>query len=356
MVTLGVDAHKQVHAAVALDDAGRELGRWRGANSAAGWAELVEWASGFGAARRWGIEGAWSYGRGLAQHLVAVGEEVYEINPRWTAEQRRRSRRRDKTDALDARAVAMLVWREATDLPRVQPEDETAVLDLLVTEREGAVAEATRLRNQLHDLLLHLDPDYRRSLRTLESAKALAVLEQYTAPTTTALDEARAAAVRRLAQRLRLALAQAQELAKEIQLRTEQSFAPLTRLCGIGLLAAGALAGILGPGLRFTSDAQLAAYAGVSPLEASSAGCTRHRLNRGGNRRLNAILYRIAVTQLRLAPEAKAYVARRQREGKSRQEAIRALKRFIIRAVWRLWQECLSHRPSQTETTSKAVA
>jgi transposase len=138
MVTLGVDAHEQVRAAVALDDAGRELGRWRGANSAAGWAELAEWANGFGTACGWGIEGAWSYGRGLAQRLVvAVGEEVYEINPRWTAEQRRRGRRRDKTDALDARAVALLVWREASDLPRVQAEDETAVLDLLVTEREG---------------------------------------------------------------------------------------------------------------------------------------------------------------------------------------------------------------------------
>jgi transposase len=127
-------------------------------------------------------------------------------------------------------------------------------------------------------------------------------------------------------------------------------------LCGIGLLAAGALAGILGPGLRFTSDAQLAAYAGVAPLEASSAGCIRHRLNRGGNRRLNAILYRIAVTQIRLSPAAQAYVARRQREGKSRQEAIRALKRFLIRAIWRLWQECLSRRPSQPEDTLKAVA
>jgi transposase len=139
-------------------------------------------------------------GRGLAQHLVvAVGEEVYEINPRWTAEQRRRGRRRDKTDALDARAVALLVWREASDLPRVQAEDETAVLDLLVTEREGAIAEATRLRNQLHGVLLHLDPDYGRSLRTLESAKALVVLEQYTAPTARPLDQVRAATVRRLA-------------------------------------------------------------------------------------------------------------------------------------------------------------
>ena len=356
MITLGVDAHKQVHAAVALDAAGRELGRGRGANSAAGWAALRQWAAGFGTARQWGIEGAWSYGRGLAQHLVAAREAVYEINPRWTAQQRRHGRRRDKTDALDARAVASLVWREAAALPRVQAEDETAVLDLLVTEREGAIAEATRLRNQLHHLLLQLDPEYGQGLRTLDSAKALAVLEQYPAPTTRPLDQVRAATVRRLAQRLRLALAQAEELAQEIRRRAKQSYAPLTRLCGVGLLAAGALAGILGPGRRVASDAQLAAYAGVAPLEASSAAHVRHRLNRGGNRRLNAFVYRIAVTQVRLFPAAQDYVARRQREGKSRKEAIRALKRFLIRAIWRLWQECLASNPSQPAEALESVA
>ena len=98
--------------------------------------------------------------------------------------------------------------------------------------------------------------------------------------------------------------------------------------------------GVLGPGGRFSTDAELAAYAGVAPLETSSAGLTRHRLNRGGNRRLNAILYRIALTQARCSPEAKAYLARCVSEGKSRREAIRALKRFIPRAIWRLWQEC----------------
>ena len=100
------------------------------------------------------------------------------------------------------------------------------------------------------------------------------------------------------------------------------------------------LAGALGPGGRFSSDAELAAYAGVAPLETSSAGLTRHRLNRGGNRRLNAIFYRITLTQARCSPEAKAYLERRVSEGKSQREAIRALKRFIARAVWRLWQEC----------------
>jgi transposase len=154
------------------------------------------------------------------------------------------------------------------------------------------------------------------------------------------LQQERAAAVRRLAQRLRLALTQAEELANRIRERAAADFWPLTRLCGVSLLTAGTLAGILGPGHRFATDAQLAAYAGVTPLEASSAGLVRHRLNRGGNRRLNAILYRIALTQARHSMEAQAYLERRVGEGKTRREAIRALKRFIIRAIWRLWREC----------------
>ena len=83
------------------------------------------------------------------------------------------------------------------------------------------------------------------------------------------------------------------ELASEIRELAKVKFEPLTKLCGINLLTAGRLAAILGPGDRFKSDSQLAAYAGVAPLEASSAGKVRHRLNRGGNRRLNHGLLRI---------------------------------------------------------------
>jgi hypothetical protein len=79
--------------AVILDDeAGRESHRWRGPNSAEGWLKMLGWASRLGSIRRWGVEGAWNYGRGLSQHLVGAGEEVYEVNPRWTAEVRKRSR------------------------------------------------------------------------------------------------------------------------------------------------------------------------------------------------------------------------------------------------------------------------
>lgn len=348
MVTIGVDPHKQVHMAVAVTTTGVILGRWCGPNSRTGWKEMLQWAGSLAPEREWGIEGAWNYGRGLAQQLVDAGETVFDINPRWTAERRRTARKVDKSDTRDAHAIAKVVQEERATLPQVTPEDESAILDLLVTERDDALAEATRLRNQLHQLLLQLDPEYKQHLPTLTSKAGIQAAVEYRPTCQRELDHARVAAVRRLAARLQLGVEQAGALAHQIRARVQRRYAPLAELCGIGLLTAGALVGILGPGQRFTSDAQLAALAGVAPLEASSAGRVRHRLNRGGNRRLNAILYRMAQTQSRCLPAAQQYLERRQAEGKTRREAVRALKRYLIRAIWQRWKEC--HRELQAAT------
>ena len=340
MISIGVDAHKSMHVALAVDEAGREVGDWQGPNSESGWQHLAAWAFGLGEPRQWGIEGAWSNGRGLAQHLVGRGETVYEINARWTAMRRRSAHKPGKTDQLDASAIALFVRQETQALPKVLLEDDTAILELLTSQRESALAEASRLRNQMHALLLQVDPEYKEHLPTINSKAGLDALRNYTPPVEDAIRRERARAVRRLAERLALALDHEEQLAEEIRQAAKAGFTPLTKLCGINLLTAGKLAAILGPGNRFTSDAQLASYAGVAPLEASSAGHTRHRLNRGGNRRLNHVLYFIVLTQAHHLPEAKAYLDRRVAEGKSRREAHRALKRFVIRAIWKLWQEC----------------
>lgn len=106
MSAIGGDAHKRAHAALALDDAGTLLGTWHGPTTPQGWIDLQSWGDQWPGPRHWGIEGAWKYGRGLAQFLVAHGEAVYEINPRWTAQRRRRTRKLDTTDRLDAHAAA----------------------------------------------------------------------------------------------------------------------------------------------------------------------------------------------------------------------------------------------------------
>lgn len=150
----------------------------------------------------------------------------------------------------------------------------------------------------------------------------------------------RLAAAQRLAERLQLAMEQTKAVTTQVEQIGRRHYEPLLALCGVGPLTAGTLAGLLGPGQRFATDAQLAAYAGVAPREASSGERVRHRLDRGGKRQINAIAERIALTQARCHPPAQAYLARKRAEGKTAREARRCLKRYIIRAIWQAWQRC----------------
>jgi transposase len=124
------------------------------------------------------------------------------------------------------------------------------------------------------------------------------------------------------------------ELDRELEQRAQELAPALLEVPGCGALTAAKLLAEIGPVDRFKSDAQLARHSGVAPLQASSGKVQRHRLDRGGNRQLNAALYRIAITQSRYHPGAKAYLERKQAEGKSRREAIRCLKRTLARVVF----------------------
>ena len=108
----------------------------------------------------------------------------------------------------------------------------------------------------------------------------------------------------------------------------------LLELPGCAGITAAKLLAEIGPIERFRSDAQLARHGGVAPLQASSGRTQRHRLDRGGNRQLNCALHRIAITQARVHPAARAYISRKKTEGKSNREAIRCLKRQLARTVF----------------------
>lgn len=267
-LTIGVAAHKRVHAAVAIDGQGRPLGQWRGRNTPAGWQDLTGWAaevvreqtSAADTALVWGIEGAWQYGRGLAQQLVADGAAVVDVNPRWTAGMRRGSRRPGKSDRLDAQAVAQVVQREV-DLPRVAAEDYSSVAAVLVAEREALVAEQTQLRNRLHQVLVQLDPGYEARVGELTTAQGVARVLEWEAPEDV-LGKTRLAAAQRLATRLELAMQQTAAVTAQLEEIGRTHYQPLLALCGVGALTAGTLAGLLGPGQRFATDAQLAPMPG----------------------------------------------------------------------------------------------
>jgi transposase len=139
---------------------------------------------------------------------------------------------------------------------------------------------------------------------------------------------------RELVTRIRSLTRAITELDRELEQRTAQTAPALLELPGCGAVTAAKLLAEIGPIDRFKSDAQLARHSGVAPLEASSGRIQRHRLDRGGNRQLNSALYRIAITQARYHPQARAYLERKQAEGKSKREAIRCLKRLLVRVVF----------------------
>ncbi len=118
----------------------------------------------------------------------------------------------------------------------------------------------------------------------------------------------------------------------------------LLALPGCGALTAARLLGETAGAQRFASAARFAMHAGVAPLPVSSGQSNRYRLNRRGNRRLNAALHRIAITQMRCHEPAKLYMARKRAEGKSTREGLRCLKRHLARTVWQAMRSAEARR------------
>ncbi|HEV3174991.1 MAG TPA: IS110 family transposase [Stellaceae bacterium] len=338
MIWIGVDAHKQVHLAVAIDSEGI-LGERKIPNTPAAWAALLEWSRQW-PERIWAVEGAWFLGRGLAQFLAAQGERVHEVNGRWTAARRRGMRTLGKSDRLDARSVATLLREEAATLPRVYAEeDELAQVQLWSRTQAELTKDLTRLMNRLHDLLLQCDPEYKTKLPALTTKAAIAALKAYQAPGASGLARERETLVRATAAQLELLDEQDRDLRRKLERASTARFSPLRQVEGVGAIIACGIAAEVGRPRPGFAEEQLAALGGLCPLEASSAGDTRHRLNRMGNRRLNMLFHQIVLTQARIYPPARAYLLRRKSEGRTDREARRALKRLIVRRVYRAWRE-----------------
>src|SRR5437870_8932906 len=327
MIVIGVDVHKHSLTAVAVDELGRALAEWGGRVDG----EVVGWARALGGERLWAVEDCRHVTRGLEQTLLGEGERLVQLPPRLPAPQRRRGRVRGKSDSIDALAVARAALQEPLlDGPR--PGEETLrELKLLVDHRDDLVAERRRCQQRLRWHLHELDPRLAVPLGALDRpvwldrlARRLARREQAT--------QVRIA--RDLLARCRTLTRSIVELDHELQARTQALAPRLLALAGCRTLSAAKLLCEIGPIDRFRTDAQLARHAGVAPLDASSAKHQRHRLDRGGNRQLNCALHRIAVTQGRVHPPAKAYLERKQAEGKSRREALRCLKRQLARTVY----------------------
>jgi transposase len=232
---------------------------------------------------------------------------------------------------IDALAIARAALREP-NLSRPRPDERVyREIKLLVDHRDDLVDQRRRRQQRLRWHLHQLDPTYEVPLRMLSRCAHLQRVARWLARREQELQVRLARELVSTCRALNRAIA---ELDQELEERTAKVAPALLELPGCAAVTAAKLLAEIGPVDRFRSDAQLARHSGVAPLEASSGRTQRHRLDRGGNRQLNAALYRMAITQARYYAPARDYLERKRSEGKSRREAVRCPKRLLIRAVY----------------------
>jgi transposase len=334
MIVIGSDPHKANHALAATDAGTGEL---RGSEavqaSVAGMERALGWARGLDTERVWAIEDCRHVSGKLERFLLARGERVVRVPPKLMAGRRRASRERGKSDPIDALAVARAALAEGIDtLPVAQLAGPARAIKLLLEHRDDLVAERTRIQNRLRWLVHDRWPELELPTGCLDR---LRWLDQLAGKLSRASQDADVRVMRAQVRRLKELVREAAALERELLLLVRGQQPRLLALPGVGPLTAAKLIAEIAGIERFRSHAKLARIAGVAPIPASSGNRTRVRLDRGGNRQLNAAFHRIAVTQLRCHQPAKDYIARRLAEGKTKREALRCLKRHLVRTVFK---------------------
>jgi transposase len=329
MVTIGADSHKRTHTLVAVDEVGRKLAERTAPATPDGHLELLRWAEQW-PDRTFALEDCRPLSRGLERDLLRAGERVRRVPPKLMAGARRSGREPGKSDPIDALAVARAVLREPT-LPVAQLDGPERELRLLVDHRDDLVAMRTQHENRLHGHLHELFPGATPTRRTLARPRVLAALEQQLA----AVEGPVALIAGHLVGQIRQLTATIDELERAIGQRVAVLAPSLLALQGCGPLTAAKLLGETAAIGRFRSSAAFARHNGTAPVPVWSGNTTHVRLNRFGNRQLNAALHRIGITQIRLGGKGARYVEKRLAQGNTRVQAIRALRRQLSDEVYR---------------------
>lgn len=343
---VGIDPHKRTLSATVLDERGGLLGRRHFKVSGDGHRALEEWALGYGTVARWGVEGASGVGRHSAAFLCKRGHDVRDCSPARTAEHNKRLRR-GKSDAVDSERIARETLAHP-DLPLAfkragedtGPDETRDLLSLWHKARRSLNKTRQHLLNEAESLLTELPDDLRDEMPATKKVRPrLAALKR--CDRTRTWDAATALRLRLLDEHAQVIAdldARDREISRELARLIKISGSTLDQLCGLATRTVAELLVEIGDPRRFT-EAGFARFNGTAPLPASSGEGddepVRHRLNRGGNRRVNCVLHLMAVTQLRCDPRAKKIYADARRSGHTKKEAMRTLKRNLSNVVHR---------------------
>lgn len=343
----GIDPHQDTLTVGVVDSNGVELAHDAFPTTSAGYFAVIDMLTAHGV-KQVGIGGSASWGAHAAIALVGAGFDCREVPAQRSAAQRR-ARRLDKTDAVDAVAAARALLAE----PSLGPVQTLEVYDPLVSKIE-AVLEHRRMLVEVRTLVLHhvhdqitkLPVEIRDQLTTNGKIEGrLRRLEQINlSVVSTMAGEYRLSWLIPLVDQDRAARRQIRQLERDLDDLLDDHGTTLRDEPGIGSIAAATLIAETGDPFRFARESKFARWCGTGAVALSSGEGdglpVKHRLDYGGNRRINSVLYIASVVQHRDLDVAGAYIDRKLREGKTRREARRAHKRHLAnRVTRRMWKD-----------------
>jgi transposase len=301
MIVIGADVHKSTHALAAVDaNTGQILGEKEIPAREQGHLDALRWAHELDTEIVWAVEDCRDLSHHLENALISAGERVIRVAPKLMGASRRGEREPGKSDQIDARAIARAVLREGIErFPAAFLPGLEATIPARKLDYAGQLQRVTRR--------LRAMPQTARVRIAREQAKRIGALTR-----------------------------DVEQLKRELRDLVRVHRPEMLAETGCGPLTAAILIGQTAGAERFKSDAHFARLAGVAPIPVSSGRTDRHRLDRGGNRQLNRALHIIAITRGRLDPGTRAYLRRKEAEGKTRIEAMRCLKRYLARHYHRL--------------------
>ncbi len=330
-IVIGVDTHKDVHVAVALDLLGARLGECSAPAKTSGYVEVEEWAAALGDPVAFGVEGTSSYGAGLAQHLGRRGHKVIEVN----RVDRSARRNNAKSDPIDAEAAARSVLSGVSTATAKSRDGAVEIIRLIKIARDSAVKSRSQAMITLKATLVTVPAELREPLEGLTDTKLIQRCSSLRPGEIVDIHAGAKHSLRALARRWLGLTTEIEGHRRELERLTRAVAPRMIAALGIGSDTAAEMLIAVGDNPdRLNSEAAFASLCGVCPIPASSGKTNRHRLNRGGNRAANSALFRVVVVRMRWHQPTIEYVERRSAEGKTKREIIRCLKRYVAREIY----------------------
>jgi transposase len=397
-IYVGIDLHKETHTAVIINCWNETLGEITIENRPSEFIKLIRKVSKYckdGLIPVFGLENAYGYGRSLAVWLLENGYVVKDVNPALSYAQRKSAPMTKKDDSYDAYCVAVILLNQLNELPDAKPEDSYWTLAQLVNRRENVVIEITRLKNQLHEQLVHSYPSYRKFFSIIDRPTALYFWETYPSlihlkgvtpeklaeelrpishnncsvnrakkildavgedgDTSRDHQEVRDFITRKLVKDLEHKNGELTELNAELEKMMKLFDCKLTTIQGVDTVTAAKLLAEIGDINRFSNADKLARFAGIAPVKFSSAGKGKEEKSKQGNRTLHGIFYFMAVQMVQTSrgsniprnPVFHEYFVRKIAEGKTKPQALVCIMRRLVNIIYGMLKNKTEYRMSQ---------